>query len=209
MDGGRILRAILASRMEYAHATTLAARLGQGIAILFAIAGFFVNPLLVLTALFIFMGAQGETQLAVARSRLAGLTVGQAMRTNVRALAPYEWLSQAVDQMLSTGQQDFPIVENGRVVGLLTRDALLRGLERFGAYTPVSTVMRRDTATVEAAHSLAAASETMQANEMRSLAVTDNGTLVGMLTWESIREFLTLQKMLRARSGPARQIPTL
>jgi CBS domain-containing protein len=207
MDGGRILRAILATRLDYSRATLYAARLGQGIAILFAIAGFFVNPLLVLTALFIFMGAQGETQLAQLRSKLAGLTVGQAMRTNIRALSPNEWLSQAVDQMLSTAQQDFPIVERGRVVGLLTREDLLRGLERLGAYAPISAVMRRDIATVETEHPLAAASESMQSQETRSLAVTQNGSLVGMVTLESIREFLTLQKMLRARSGPAPQVP--
>lgn len=200
MDGGRILRAILAARMDYAKATRYAALLGQGIAVLFGIAGFFVNPLLVVTALFIFMGAQGETHMAQQRSKLSGFTVGQAMRTNIRALAPSEWLSSAVDTLMSTAQQDYPIVEHGRVVGMLTRETLLKGLQQFGAYVPIAQVMRRDIATVEMQQSLASASETMQANEIISLPVTHNGTLVGMLTFDSIREFLTLQNVLRARA---------
>jgi Zn-dependent protease/predicted transcriptional regulator len=200
MDGGRILRAILAMRLDYAKATRYAALLGQGIAVLFAIAGFFVNPLLVVTALFIFMGAQGETQMAQQRSKMNGFTAGQAMRTNVRALAPYEWLSSAVDSLMSTAQQDYPIVENGRVVGILTRDNLLKGLHQFGAHVPIAQVMRSGVTTVEADQSLASASETMQANEMMSVPVTQRGMLVGMLTFESIREFLMLQKVLQARS---------
>lgn len=206
MDGGRILRAILAARMDFAKATRYAALLGQGIAVLFAIAGVFVNPMLVVTALFIFMGAQGESQMAQQRSKLKGFTAGQAMRTNVRALAPQEWLSSAVDSLMSTAQQDYPIVEQGRVVGILTRDTLLKGLNQFGAYVPIAQVMRREVTTVEADQPLASASETMQANEMTSLPVTQRGMLVGMLTFESIREFLTLQKVLRARTRAAGEI---
>ncbi len=203
MDGGRILRALLATRLEYARATRYAALLGQGIAVLFAIAGFFVNPLLVMTALFIFMGAQGEAQMAQQRSALNGFTVGQAMRSNVRTLGSREWLASAVDSMMSTAQQDFPIVEDGRVVGMLTRDTLLKGLKQFGAYIPIDRIMRRDVATVDADTPLVNASETMQANETTSVPVTHNGTLVGILTFESIREFLMLQNVLHARTQRA------
>ncbi len=209
MDGGRILRALLALRMNYANATQVAAWLGQGIAVLFAIAGFFVNPLLVLTAIFIFVGAQGETQLARSRSKMAGLTAGQAMRTNIRTLQPYEWLGSAVDQMLATGQQDFPVVENGRVVGILKRDGLVRALKQFGPYSPVSVAMERDVTTVDADESLAAASETMQANETASVPVTRNGALVGLLTFDSIREFLRLRAVLNARGANRPQNVTL
>lgn len=206
MDGGRILRAVLAMKLDYATATKYAAWLGQGIAVLFAVGGFFVNPMLVVTALFIFMGAQGESQLAQQRSKMDGYTVAQAMRTNIRALAPYEWLSGAVDSIRSTAQADFPIVENGKVVGILTRDTLLKGIQQFGLYTPIEQVMRRNVATVQVEQSLSSASEMMQANEIFSLPVTNHGTLVGMLTFDSIREFLQLQKLLAARQKPAGQM---
>lgn len=202
MDGGRILRALLATQLEYGRATRYAAYLGQGIAVLFGIAGFFFNPLLIVTALFIFIGAQGESQLAQNKSKMAGLTVGQAMRTNIRALSSYDWLSTAVDQMMATAQQDFPIVDNGRVVGMLSREALTNGLQRFGPYTPIRNVMRADATTIEAEQPLAAASETMQANNLRAVPVTHHGTLVGMLTFESIRDLLHMQKILRFNQNP-------
>lgn len=206
MDGGRILRALLASRMDYARATRYAALLGQGIAVLFAIAGFFVNPLLVITALFIFMGAQGETEMAQQRSRMNGFTAAHAMRTNIRTLTPYESLSGAAYSMMSSAQQEYPIVENGQVVGMLTRETLLKGLQQFGESAPIAQAMRRNVTTVDAGEPLARASETMQANEMVAVPVTNHGTLVGMLTFDSIREFLMLQKAMRARSTPAGQM---
>lgn len=206
MDGGRILRALLAMKLDYARATKYAAWLGQGIAVLFAIGGFFVNPFLVVTALFIFMGAQGESQMAQQRSKLNGFTVAQAMRTNIRTLTPFERLSGAVESMMSTAQSDYPIVENGKVVGLLTRETLLKGIQQFGAYVPIAQVMRPLVATVEAEQSLSSASETMQANELVSMPVTNHGMLVGLITFDSIREFLMLQKLLSARQNPAGQM---
>lgn len=205
MDGGRILRALLATRLEYARATRLAAYLGQGIAVVFAIAGFFWNPLLVVTALFIFFGAQAESNMAQGRAKLHGYTVEQAMRTNVRALAPYEWLSHAVDHMMATGQQDFPIVENGRVVGLLGREALMRGLQQFGAYSPLSAVMQSDIPTLDAHESLVDASETMQQVRVGALPVTYNGNLVGMITLDGIREFLRVQAAMHSRRSEGAQ----
>jgi Zn-dependent protease/predicted transcriptional regulator len=207
MDGGRILRALMATRMEHAKATKYAAFLGQGIAVLFAIAGVFWNPLLVLTALFIFMGAQAESRMAQQRGKMNGMTAGQAMRTNIRALAPHEWLSSAVDSMMSTAQQDFPIVENGRVVGVLTREMVIKGLQQFGAYVPIAQVMQRNVTPIEADQPLTSASDAMQSNELVAMPVTHKGTLVGMLTLDGIREFLTLQKALNGKARPAGEIP--
>ncbi|MCC7161474.1 MAG: site-2 protease family protein [Anaerolineae bacterium] len=209
MDGGRILRALLATRMDHAAATRYAAMLGQGIAVVFAVAGFFVNPLLVLTALFIFMGAGAESQMAQQRGRMRGMTAGQAMRTNIRALAPYERLSGAVDSMMSTGQQDFPIAENGRVVGMLTREMVIKGLKQFGAYAPVAQVMQQNVVPIEADQPLASAMDAMQSHELAALPVTSNGALVGMLTFDGIREFLALQKMLKTRERPTGETPIL
>lgn len=206
MDGGRILRALLATRLDYATATKYAARLGQAIAIAFAIGGFFINPILIITAAFIFFGAQAEAQMAQQRSVLSGFTVGQAMQTNLRALNSYEWLTSAIDSAMSTAQQDFPIVENGRVVGILTRDTLLNAARQFGVYVPIAQVMRRDVTTLDTAQSLVSASEIMQANELSSLPVTQNGTLVGMLTLNGIHEFLSLQKVLRGQQKPVGQM---
>lgn len=204
MDGGRILRALLALRMDYAVATRYAALLGQGIAVLFGLLGFFVNPLLVVTALFIFMGASQESSMVQSRSQLRGYAVGQAMRTNIRALAPNEWLRSAVDHMTATAQQDFPVVDNGRVVGLLTRESLIAGFQNLGAYTPVNAVMRRDISSVDEDLSLTEASEQLQVQGVNALPVTSRGMLVGMVTLESIREFMRMRAAWDAMHRPMR-----
>lgn len=202
MDGGRILRALLATRLSFAQATRYAAFIGQGVAVAMAVTGFFINPLLVVTAAFIFFGAQGESQWVQARAKLNGFTVGQAMRTNIRTFAPYEWLSNAIDSMMATGQQDFPIVENGRVVGILTRNTLLRALQRTGAYAPISAVMQANVPGIDANDSLVDASELMQEKQVSALPVLFNGTLVGLLTLDGIQEFLRVQKALGRAPNP-------
>ncbi len=207
MDGGRILRALLAMRLDYARATQYAAWLGQGIAALFVVGGFFVNPLLIVTGLFIFMGAQGEAQMVKSRSKMAGVTAGQAMRTNIRTLAASEWLASVVNQMSSAGQQDYPVMDNGRLVGVLTRERLLRGLQEKGAYETVGAVMQPDVPTIDVEQPLTQASETMAERALTAMPVTQQGTLVGLLTFESIREFMALQKALHSRPRPAGQMP--
>lgn len=202
MDGGRILRALLAMRLDYARATLYAARLGQGIALLFGLFGFFVNPLLAFTAIFIFLAAGQESNMVQSRSQLRGFSVGQAMRTNIRALAPTEWLSNAVDHMMATAQQDFPVVDNGRVVGILTREALVSGLHKLGGYAPVSSVMRHDVRTVETEQSLGEASAQMQSSQLDALPVTHNGLLVGLLTLDGIREFMRIRAAWNAMNRP-------
>ena len=67
MDGGRILRSILAMRMNYLRATEIAARVGQALAIVFGIIGFFYNTFLIFIAFFVYMGAQQEAEMARAR----------------------------------------------------------------------------------------------------------------------------------------------
>lgn len=71
MDGGRILRALLAFFLDYTTATLIAARTGQGMAVLFAIGGYFLDPLLFVIAAFVFIGAQAEARAAQFRSAIA------------------------------------------------------------------------------------------------------------------------------------------
>jgi len=200
MDGGRILRALMAMRLDHARATRYAAYLGQGIAVLFVIAGFFYNPILILTAVFIFMGAQAESQMAQARGGMQGFTAGQAMRTNVRWFTPWDTLGSAMEALLNDAQPDFPVIGNGQVLGMVPREELIRCLYQVGAHAPVRTLMQPAGA-VEADQPLTTAMDALQSQGARALAVTRQGGLVGMLTLDSIAEFLRLQQALRRAGG--------
>ena len=132
MDGGRALRALLATRMEYTRATQRAALIGQGMAIFFGFLGLQGNPMLIFIALFVWIGAGQEASMAQMKSSLAGIPVRQAMLTHFRTLTPENTLGDAVDLLLTGSQQDFPVVSDGRVEGMLTRKDLIAALTRGG-----------------------------------------------------------------------------
>jgi Zn-dependent protease len=198
MDGGRVLRALLATRLEYTRATQLAAALGQGIAFLFGIVGLFSNPFLVFTALFIWIGAAQEASMVQMRSALGGIPVSRAMLTDFHALAPDEPLSRAVQLVLAGSQQDFPVLENGSVAGVLTRADLLHALARGGQNSKVREIMRPRFEVVEASEMLERASARLQECECHTLPVTQAGRLVGLLTMENVGEFLMVKAALEA-----------
>jgi CBS domain-containing protein len=197
MDGGRVLRALLAIRMNYVRATNIAANIGQGMAFIFAIAGLFANPLLVLIAVFIWMGATQEAGMVQMRSGLADVPVSRVMITDFRTITPDEPLSSAVDQLLAAYQQDFPVVSDGRMVGLLTRAALVRGLAQLGPNAAVSQAMEREFASAEPAEPAEKAFVKLQQAHTRAIPVLGEGGLLGILTSEHIGEFLMVRAALK------------
>ncbi len=197
MDGGRILRALLARRMDYVRATQVAASIGQGMAILFAFIGLFFNPFLLLIALFVFVGAQEEAHAALMRTVVRGVPVSHAMITRFVVLHPEEPIERAVEELLSGYEQEFPVVENGRVVGVLTRKSLMKALAERGLSARVADAMVTECPTVEAHAMLEEAFELMQRSGCPVLPVTQRGELVGLLTLENVGEFLMINAALK------------
>ncbi len=124
------------------------------------------------------------------------------MVTKFRTLSPHDSLGQAVDEVLAGSQQDFPVVEGGKVVGVLTRADLLVALAKQGLATSVSSVVRRDFQMVEATEMLELAFVKLQNCKCRTMPVTRNGRLLGLLTMENVGEFLSIQSALnQAKRG--------
>ena len=196
LDGGRVLRAGLALKLDYAKATSTAAAIGQGFAVVLGIIGVFTNPFLILIAVFIWFGAAGESQVAQTQSKLAGVPVERAMLTQFETLSPINSLRYMSHLVLTGSQQEFPVVENGRPIGLVTRADFLSALTQYGSSGFVSQAMRRDFVTIEAADQLAAAAEKLQTGQVRSLIVLRDGQLAGLLTLESVQEFALIQAAL-------------
>ena len=196
MDGGRVLRAGLALKMDYAKATRAAATIGQGFAVVFGIVGLFTNPFLILIAVFIWFGAAGESQVAQTQSKLAGVPVERAMLTQFETLSPINSLQYVSHRVLAGSQQEFPVVENGRPIGLVTRADLFNALAQHGPLGFVSQAMRRDFATVDASDPLAAAAEKLQTGQVRSMVVLRDAQVAGLLTLENVQEFALIQAAL-------------
>src|SRR5438874_2684786 len=149
MDGGRILRALLATRMSYARATQAAATVGQAFAFIFGFLGLFSNPMLIFIALFVYIGASQEAAVAQMRDVSRGLPVSSAMVREFRTLPVSATLQEAVDALLATSQHDFPVIdEDGSVAGVLTRNDLISALRRDDPQIRVGDVMRRGIPTV-------------------------------------------------------------
>lgn len=198
MDGGRVLRALLAIKMEYARATSIAAYIGQAMAVLFGLVGlFWPNLFLVLIAVFVWMGAAQEANVVRMKSALGGIPVSQVMITDFRTLAPGDPLRLAADYLLAGYQQDFPIVDHGRVVGLLTRGSLVNGLAQRGADTPVRDVMELEFIKANPGEMAESAFLRLQQGHWRSMPVMNDGELLGIVTSENVGEFLMVRAALR------------
>jgi Zn-dependent protease len=205
MDGGRVLRAILATRMEYTRATHIAATIGQGMALLFGFLGVFGNPFLLFIALFVWIGAGQEASMAQMKSALSGIPVARAMLTDFRTLAPQDALRRAVELLLSGSQHDFPVLEDDRVVGILTRADLLVALARRDQDSPVGDVMRREFETVDAAEMLETAFRRFQTCRCETLSILRGGALVGLLSLDNVGEFVAIQAALKSEKASHRK----
>lgn len=198
MDGGRVLRALLAMRLSYGRATQVAASIGQGIAFLFGFLGLLFNPLLIFIAIFIYMGAASEARMAQLKEVTTGLPVSEAMVTQFLTLPPEAPLDRAVEALLRTTQHEFPVVDlSGRLTGILTRDDIIRGLRESGPQTPVSAVMHREVFLVQHNASFDEAFRLMQDCQCPGLGVVNGeGRLVGLITPEAISEMIVIRSVL-------------
>ena len=203
MDGGRVLRALLSMRMGASRATDVAARVGKGMAILFALVGLFGLPhwlapnpsweqsniMLLLIALFVWTGANAEARAMRAKTGLAGVPVAAVMVRRFAAVDPDDTLEAVAGYARQAFQRDFPVVVGGRVVGLIGRDDIRAGLVEHGPDGRVFQVMHRDFPTVspddpaERGFALLSAGAPV-------VPVVAYGQLAGLLTPEHLSEFV-------------------
>jgi Zn-dependent protease len=197
MDGGRMLRALLASRVGLVRGTRIAATLGQTLAVVGGLYGITrPEPILALVAFFVFLGANAEAAAVETRAAGEGLKVQQMMVTNFRTIPVHATLSQAVELLLSGEQREFPVVDNdGRTEGILTRDNLIRGLSQKGAGSTVAEAMTASVPTVMPTLSFQEAMDRLRASRLPALPVVDrSGTLVGLLTLDNITDLLLVRR---------------
>jgi cation:H+ antiporter len=200
MDGGRVLRALLATRLPFARATRIAARIGRGMAVLFGFVGLFSNPMLILIALFVWIGAGQEAGAAELKTSFDGVPVRAAMLTEFQTLDPRESLGDVARRMLAGAQQDFPVVdETGRVLGVVTHEAFLRALRERGDTASVAAAMVTGYARADAADLLDDVLSRVDSEGCSTLPVFQEGRLIGLLTAENVGEYVLIQTALAAR----------
>lgn len=204
MDGGRVLRALLALRLGRRRATEIAARIGQGFALIMALYGLYppYNVFLVLIAFFVFFAAQSESGDAGLMESARHVPVDNAMIRSYETLGPQASVDDAADALIRTTQHEFPIVDGGgRLRGILTRDSMIRAMKSRGPATPVIEVMTKDIPTIRAGQSLDLGLRQMRDSQSSFLGVIDdNGRLVGYVNRENLAEMVMLGGADRKRA---------
>ena len=208
MDGGRVLRALLALKLDYVRATRIAASIGQLMAIGFGFLGLTGNPMLLLIALFVWIGAEGEARMVQERVTLRNIPIRAAMLTDYKTLHPSSTLGHAAELLLAGAQQDFPVVGEGQPDRLLTRPALMSALAQGGRDALVSDAPLLPLGQVGADEQLGPAVIRLRENGETCLEVVENGRPIGLVTTENIGELLMVRAALaEAVAGAARSQP--
>jgi Zn-dependent protease/CBS domain-containing protein len=198
MDGGRVLRALLATRLGYVRATEVAATIGQWCAFGLGFLGLFYNPLLIFIAIFVYLAASSEAQAVSMRAMSRDVPVSAAMMTEFATLTPDEHIDAAVQTLLKTSQSEFPVV-NGeqRLIGLLGRGQIIRALKELGPDAKVGQAMVTEIPTIENRRRLDEALRLLQEKAAPAIGVVDAaGRLVGLLTSETIGEMLLVRRAM-------------
>ena len=189
MDGGRVLRALLATRMSYPRATAIAVSIGQTLAFVLGLYGFLGGGFfMVLIAIFIYIGAGQEGQLVQLRSVLGSINVEQAYSRQAKTLEPDSTLKDAVDLTLNSFQADFPICDGTNLIGIVTHSKLIQALNAYPPETSVREVMVEDIPAVRPEDGLIEVQKRFSELGVDALPVVDQGRFLGIITSKDLNE---------------------
>jgi Zn-dependent protease/CBS domain-containing protein len=192
MDGGRVLRALLSFKLERHKATKIAARIGQILAIGFVFLGFYTNPFLIFIGLFIFLGAQAESEYTQAQSFMKGYTIGDVVMRHYQTISVDAKVEEAVRMLLNGQCKSFLVMDGQKVAGTLSHDEIIKALSTEGKEASVAQVMNKDLIPLHVNMPLEAALPLIQQHKVL-MPVYANHQLVGTLDADNILEFIMIK----------------
>ncbi|MFP4091192.1 MAG: site-2 protease family protein [Cyclobacteriaceae bacterium] len=193
MDGGRVLRALLAFKLNRVKATMIAAGIGQVLAIAFVFIGLFYNPVLLLIGVFIFLGAQSEASFAQTRDLLQGFRVADVTMAEYKSLQVDDPLSKAIAMLLDGQTTKFLVEDNGAIVGTLSRNEMVKALSSEGQQVSIGDVMNTDLVYFDADMELKDAFMKMHQHKHGLIPVKHRGEFIGVVDLENMQEFIMLR----------------
>ena len=193
MDGGRVLRALLSYKMSRVKATRIAAGIGQALAVGFVILGFYGNPFLVFIGIFIFLGAQSESNYVKTRALFSGVTIREVMMSQVPLLDATLTIREAAQQLLLGQNKSFVVMNQGQPVGTLSQEEIIKALGEQGESTLVENAMDKNLMYLDAAISLEEGLKQLQLSKKSLALVSSQNALLGAVDAQNIAEFLMIK----------------
>ena len=197
MDGGRVLRGILALKLDFYRATSTAVFIGQGFSLFFIFYGLFFNWWLSLIGIFLLIGAGGEKQQVLLKTVLHGVRAKDVMAPDFHSLQMDDPVAKALEHIYHGCQEDFPVLGEKGIAGVLTRMAILSAIHDRGTGVPVSEVMDRNFHYVDTETPLDEVYKYLRSHDKTTMPVLENDRLKGMLSLDGISRYLMVQSALK------------
>ncbi|MGK7395452.1 MAG: site-2 protease family protein [Candidatus Cyclobacteriaceae bacterium M3_2C_046] len=196
MDGGRVLRALLALKMNRIKATNIASKLGQLIAFGFVFLGLFYNPFLILIGIFVYFGAYSENRMVQHLDLLKDFQVKDAMITQFMKLQKTDSLQDAINALLAGSDNHLVVMEDERLAGIISREDLYKAVKNKGMDLPVSEIMNQQFDSFSIETKLTEVYANIQRVKNAFFPVMDDEKLVGVINRDNLNEFVMIQTSL-------------
>jgi Zn-dependent protease len=201
MDGGRVLRALLAFKLSHTKATGIAASIGQVLAMVFVFFGFFYNPFLIFIGFFIFLGAQSEAAYARSKFMLKGFTVRDVAMHDIPVIEGNAPIKEAAAKLLESQNKNFVVNRSGKPVGTLSRDGIIKALGEGGEWISVDDVKDEQLIILSPDMPLEEAWQKLQQEKKPLMLVMSDGVLTGVVDEENMAEFILIQTAAKNKNG--------
>jgi Zn-dependent protease/predicted transcriptional regulator len=196
MDGGRVLRAIFAFKMDRVSATELASKVTSVFAVIFVLIGIFNNPMLVFIALFIYIGARGEYETVKSKNILSGFKTSEVLMKNFTVLNANEPISVAIDALLNGQDTRFLVEEDHQIKYVLTKTDIIKALSQQGKEVLIRQYSSPIIFFANPNLSVEELMETMIKHQFSIVPVEQNGKIIGVVDLENIKEFISIQQLM-------------
>ncbi len=193
MDGGRVLRAYLAERMNFIRATQLAASIGKQLAIIMAIIGIFINPFLILIAIFVYLGADQEYNVVMTNTLLEGIRVKDIMTSEVKTVNPSDTVDDVLKLMFQHKHMGYPVIQDGELKGIITFHDISK-LPEDQRNRPVEEFMTKKVIVTDPHEEVASTLEKLTNNRIGRLPVLENSQIVGIISKTDVMKALEMKK---------------
>jgi len=199
MDGGRVLRALLAMNMSRVKATEWAVNIGKGFAILFVFWGLSSNPFLIFIALFIFLSAQAELDHVRSRNYLKNYQVRDVLMKDFTLIDEASPLSHAIRILLNGQEKQFLVSDGKNITGYLTKNDIIEGLTKQNDQIAVEKIAKTNVTWIEMDDSIEEVRMLMMREGLVIMPVGVQGRMDGIVDIDNINEFLLIQRALQNR----------